>query len=173
MRSCTGDKSWQKKRNELTRVQLPAIIHLTRLGFKYFGKISEDSAGTIFDADTNILRQIFIEQFVKLNPGYAGEAEQVLLSIKQELDNDDLGRSFYKRLTMVSPVRLIDFEHPENNVYHCTGEFTCKRDQDEFRPDITVFINGIPLAFIEVKKPNNQGGMVAEMERMNSLRFPQ
>ena len=161
-----------EKRNELTRVQLPAIIHLTRLGFKYFGKISEDSAGTIFDADTNILRQIFIEQFVKLNPGYAGEAEQVLLSIKQELDNDDLGRSFYKRLTMVSPVRLIDFEHPENNVYHCTGEFTCKRDQDEFRPDITVFINGIPLAFIEVKKPNNQGGMVAEMERMNSLRFP-
>lgn len=161
-----------EKRNELTRVQLPAIIHLTRLGYKYFGKISEESAGTVFDADTNILRQVFIEQFAKLNPDNAGEAEQMLVTIKQELDNDDLGRSFYKRLVSTYPIRLIDFEHPENNVYHCTGEFTCRRDQEEFRPDITLFINGLPLVFIEVKKPNNQGGMVAEMERMNSLRFP-
>ena len=76
-----------EKRNELTRVQLPAIIHLTRLGYKYFGKISEESAGTVFDADTNILRQVFIEQFAKLNPDNAGEAEQMLVTIKQELDN--------------------------------------------------------------------------------------
>ena len=46
------------------------------------------------------------------------------------------------------------------------------RDEDEFRPDITLFVNGLPLVFIEVKKPNNIGGMVAEAERMNKLRFP-
>ena len=95
-----------EKRNELTRVQLPAIIHLTRLGYKYFGKISEESAGTVFDADTNILRQVFIEQFAKLNPDNAGEAEQMLVTIKQELDNDDLGRSFYKRLVSMLLVSL-------------------------------------------------------------------
>ena len=33
-------------------------------------------------------------------------------------------------------------------------------------------MNGLPLVFIEVKKPNNIGGMVAEAERMNKLRFP-
>ena len=158
--------------NEATRVQMPAMVHLTRLGYNYFGKLTEDMAGTIFDPDTNILIDVFKSQFEKLNPEYKGEAEQTLRTIRQELDNDDLGRSFYKRLTSVSPIRLIDFQEPKNNTYHFTAEFTCKRDQDEFRPDITLFVNGLPLVFVEVKKPNNHGGMVAESERMNRQRFP-
>lgn len=158
--------------NEATRVQMPALVHLTRIGYTYFGKISEDMSGSVFDPDTNILIRIFKEQFAKLNPDHAGEAEAMLRTIRQELDNDDIGESFYKRLKAISPVRLIDFEHPENNTYHCTAEFTCKRDEDEFRPDITLFVNGLPLVFIEVKKPNNIGGMVAEAERMNKQRFP-
>lgn len=99
-------------------------------------------------------------------------ADEVLKDIILELDNDDLGRSFYKRLVSTSPTRLIDFDNPDNNAYHCTAEFTCERDNDSFRPDITLFINGLPLVFIEVKKPYNQGGMVAESERMNKVRFP-
>ena len=158
--------------NEATRVQMPALVHLTRLGYYYFGKINEDMAGTVYDPDTNILINIFKEQFEKLNPEHKGEAEQILRTIRQELDNDDLGQSFYSRLSSVSPVRLIDFDNPKSNTYHCTAEFTCRRDQDEFRPDITLFINGLPLVFVEVKKPNNHGGMVAESERMNRQRFP-
>lgn len=158
--------------NEATRVQMPALVHLTRLGYNYFGKINEDMAGTIYDPDTNILINVFKEQFEKLNPEHKGEAEQTLRTIRQELDNDDLGRSFYSRLLSVSPIRLIDFDNPKNNTYHCTAELTCKRDQDEFRPDITLFINGLPLVFVEVKKPYNHGGMVAESERMNRQRFP-
>lgn len=158
--------------NEATRVQMPALVHLLRLGYQYYGKINEDMAGKEYDPDTNILINVFLSQFEKLNPSRKGEALSVLHEIRQELDNDDLGRAFYNRLTSVSPIRLIDFENPENNVYHCTGEFTCKRDQDEFRPDITLFVNGLPLVFIEVKKPNNTGGMVAESKRMNDQRFP-
>lgn len=158
--------------NEATRVQMPAMVHLTRLGYNYFGKLTEEMAGTVFDPDTNILIDVFKSQFEKLNPEYKGEAEQTLRTIRQELDNDDLGRSFYKRLTSISPIRLIDFQEPKNNTYHFTAEFTCKRDQDEFRPDITLFVNGLPLVFVEVKKPNNHGGMVAESERMNRQRFP-
>lgn len=158
--------------NEATRVQMPALAHLTRLGYTYYGKITEEMSGSQYDADTNILINIFKEQFKKLNPEHIGEEEQILKSIRQELDNDDLGRSFYNRLSAVSPIRLIDFDEPKNNQYHFTAEFTCKRDQDEFRPDITLFINGLPLVFIEVKKPNNHGGMVAESKRMNNQRFP-
>lgn len=158
--------------NEATRVQMPAMVHLTRLGYSYFGKITEDMAGTVYDPDTNILINIFKEQFEKLNPAHTGEAEQILKTIRQELDNDDIGRSFYKHLSTVSPVRLVDYENLKNNTFHFTAEFTCKRDQDEFRPDITLFVNGLPLVFIEVKKPNNHGGMVAESERMNQQRFP-
>lgn len=162
----------RSKFNEATRVQMPAMVHLTRLGYQYFGKITEDMAGTVYDPDTNILINVFKEQFANLNPDYRGEAEQMLRTIRQELDNDDLGHSFYKRLSAISPVKLIDFENPKNNTYHFTAEFTCKRDQDEFRPDITLFINGLPLVFVEVKKPNNHGGMVAESKRMNNQRFP-
>ena len=110
--------------NEATRVQMPALVHLTKLGYTYFGKISEERAGTVYDPDTNILIKVFKKQFEKLNPERAGEALQVLREIRQELDNDDLGRSFYSRLTSVSPVRLIDYDNPSNNAYHCTAEFT-------------------------------------------------
>ena len=49
------------KFNELTRVQMPGLVHLTRLGYQYFGKIKEESAGTVYDPDTNILLEVFEE----------------------------------------------------------------------------------------------------------------
>lgn len=157
---------------EATRVQMPAMVHLTRLGYKYFGKISEDGAGTVYDPSTNILLEVFQSQYEKLNPNPSISFSQIIQDIRNDLKNDDLGRAFYTRLKSVSPVRLIDFEHPENNKFHFTAELTCKNGQDEFRPDITLFVNGLPLVFVEVKKPNNSGGMVAESQRMNRQRFP-
>lgn len=160
------------KFSEATRVQMPAMVHLTRLGYYYFGKIHEAEAGTTFDGDTNILLEVFKSQFEKLNPGHEGEWAQTLRDIRKELNDDDLGRGFYNRLKSVSPVKLIDFDNVRNNTFHFTAEFTCKNGQDEFRPDITLFVNGLPLCFVEVKKPNNHGGMVAESSRMNKERFP-
>ena len=161
-----------KQFSEATRVQMPAMIHLTRIGYTYFGKLSEDKNGIVYDGDTNILLSVFEQQFKKLNPGHEGEFIQVLKDIRKELNDDDLGRGFYNRLKAVSPVKLIDFDNIKNNTFHFTAEFTCKNGQDEFRPDITLFVNGLPLCFVEVKKPNNHGGMLAESERMNKERFP-
>lgn len=161
-----------KQFSEATRVQMPAMVHLTRLGYKYFGKLSEDMSGIVYDGDTNILLQVFETQFKKLNPGHEGEYIQVLKDIRKELNDDDLGRGFYNRLKAVSPIKLIDYDNIGNNTFHFTAEFTYKNGQDEFRPDITLFVNGLPLCFVEVKKPNNHGGMVAESSRMNRERFP-
>lgn len=161
-----------KQFSEATRVQMPAMVHLTRIGYTYFGKLSEDKNGTVYDGDTNILLSVFEQQFKKLNPCHEGEYLQVLKDIRKELNDDDLGRGFYNRLKAVSPIKLIDFNNIGNNTFHFTAEFTCKNGQDEFRPDITLFINGLPLCFVEVKKPNNHGGMLAESERMNKERFP-
>lgn len=158
--------------NEATRVQIPGLVHLTRIGYTYFGKISEEDAGTVYDPDTNILIDVFKKKFGELNPGQEGLFNQTLQEIRQELDYNDLGKQFYKRLKAVSPIRLIDFDHIEKNDFHCTAEFTCKNGQDEFRPDITLFVNGLPLCFIEVKKPNNREGIVAERRRMYNKRFP-
>jgi type I restriction enzyme R subunit len=83
------------------------------------------------------------------------------------LDYEDLGKEFYKRLISKSGTILIDYEDFENNKFHFVTELTYKRDDDEFRPDITLLIHGMPLVFIEVKKPNNKEGIFAEIERIN------
>lgn len=159
--------------NEATRVQIPAMVHLTRLGYKYFGKIHTSQAGSVYDGDTNILLDVFKSQFEKLNPDSKNTWDNVLADIRKELNDDDLGKQFYKKLLAVLPDKLIDFDNINNNTFHFTAEFTCKNgEEDNFRPDITLFINGLPLCFIEVKKPNNPGGMLAESKRMNEVRFP-
>lgn len=58
-----------KLHNEKTRVQMPAIVHLTRIGYKYIGKMYEENAGDDFDSDTNILIRKFHYAFTRLNPG--------------------------------------------------------------------------------------------------------
>ena len=50
--------------NEDTRVKLPAILHLTRLGYKY---ISLKDTSYEFDSETNIIKNIFREQFFRIN----------------------------------------------------------------------------------------------------------
>ena len=52
-------------------------------------------------------------------------------------------------------LKYIDWEHPENNLFHVTEEFAVE-SQDKLhnaRPDIVLFINGIPFAVIECKAP--------------------
>lgn len=51
--------------------------------------------------------------------------------------------------------QYIDWKHPENNVYHVTEEFSVLRTErsDTYRPDIVLFVNGIPLVVIECKSP--------------------
>lgn len=158
--------------NEATRVQMPALVHLTRLGYNYIRKINEEQANIVYQPETNILIDEFKKQFIKLNPEYADQVDDTLENIKNELENNDLGKQFYKRLVSESPVKLIDFKNINNNSFCFTAEFTCKNGNEEFRPDITLFINGLPLVFIEVKRTNNQGGMLAESNRLSDLRFP-
>ena len=135
--------------NELTRVQIPALIHLNRLGYEYIGKINESMAGKIYDEETNILLEVFSAQFQKLNPQFKDQVDTVLKEIKDELDYNNLGRSFFERLQKVSPYKLIDYDNIENNTFHYTGEFTCKNGEDSFRPDITLFINGLLMRLLQ------------------------
>ncbi|MDO5017533.1 MAG: hypothetical protein Q4E10_04120 [Porphyromonas sp.] len=51
--------------NEATRVQMPEMLHLARIGYKFFGKIHEHGAGSVYDPDTNILLGVFEEQFAE------------------------------------------------------------------------------------------------------------
>ena len=68
----------------------------------------------------------------------------------------------------INGLRIIDLEDDSRNTYHIVTELTYRNGEDEFRPDITLLINGLPLAFIEVKKPNNRDGIIAEHNRINT-----
>jgi len=149
--------------NENTRVKIPAILHLCRLGYNYLSL-----SGAKIDESTNIFTDIFAESILRINPDLEpGEVKRIFENVSLALDGEDLGRSFYNMLTSTSGVRLIDLKDFKNNSFHVVTELTCKNGDDEFRPDITLLINGMPLAFIEVKKPNNHEGILAERERIN------
>ena len=144
--------------SEDSRVKIPCILHLVRLGYRY---LSLKAAA--WDIDTNIFPTLFNEAIARINPDLSAEdIARLLADVKLLLDNEDLGKAFYERLTERSGSRLIDFENFDNNSFHVVTELTCKNGNDEFRPDITLLINGMPLAFVEVKKPNNREGVLAE-----------
>lgn len=150
------------KFTEDSRVKLPCILHLVRLGYQY---LSLKNATR--DEGTNIFPDIFHESVARINPGVeSANIERLLDDVKLALDNEDLGQAFYEKLVARSGIRLIDFTDFSNNSFHVVTELTCKNGDDEFRPDITLLINGLPLVFIEVKKPNNREGILAERNRI-------
>ncbi len=158
----------RKDFSELTRVQIPAALHLMRMGYTYLSRNSKEIEER--DPDTNILVSVFKEQFLTFNNYLTDEDfERELANIKLELDQNDLGRSFFKRIQGQEGAVYIDWENPEANTFHLALEVTCQNGQDEFRPDIVVFINGLPLSYIEVKQPNairdGKTGIQSEQDR--------
>lgn len=148
--------------SEDSRVKIPCILHLVRLGYRYLSL-----KNAIWDEETNIFPDLFRAAIARINPGIeSDDIDRLLTDVKLSLENEDLGNAFYEKLTERSGIRLIDFADFDNNSFHVVTELTCKNGDDEFRPDITLLINGMPLTFIEVKKPNNREGVLAERNRI-------
>ncbi len=148
--------------SENTRVKIPCVLHLVRMGYQY---LSLSDAN--WDVDSNIFTDIFKNNIARLNPEIdAKEIVNILVDIKLSLDNEDLGKAVYDMLTTSSRIKLIDYDNFRNNSLHVVTELPYKNGEEEFRPDITLLINGLPLCFIEVKKPNNHDGILAERQRI-------
>jgi type I restriction enzyme, R subunit len=161
--------------------QIPALMTLIRLWYKYIsplealdargGKqsnviletilrkqlhkinsISKGSSYTTVFSDANIEAGIRALKDVPFNEWYISATEYVynLLTLWKTLDQSIDGdkKSFN--------LQYIDWKHPENNVYHITQEFSVLRSwsNETYRPDIVLFVNGIPLCVIECKRPD-------------------
>ncbi len=140
--------------NEITRVQIPALMHLAKLGYNFISQKDKPN----LDTATNILIDSFTQAFERLNP--TKNAQDSLTEMKKRLNYDDLGKSFYEYL-LKSENQIIDFYNPNNNLYEMMTELPYK----SFRPDITLFINGLPLVNIEVKQPYAEQGIKEEKDR--------
>ena len=154
--------------NENSRVKIPALIHLARLKYDYLS-LKQYNGGICYK--TNIFKSLFWDGINRINGCNMSEqdVDRLLDELTIKLSNDDLGRAFYKiLLDGINDLRIIDLEDESRNTYHVVTELTYQNDEDEFRPDITLLINGLPLAFIEVKKPNNRDGIIVEHARINT-----
>ncbi len=102
-------------------------------------------------SEANINAAIIALRDLPIQDGYmqANMAFYDLITLGKSLDQTVLGdrKSFQ--------FHYIDWTHPENNVYHVTEEYAVLRSerQDTYRPDIVLFINGIPIVVIECKSP--------------------
>ena len=159
--------------------QQPAIDLLTAMGYTYISPADCDKQrGSRYHV---LLRDILRGQLRRLNRYvYAGaENEFSAANIERAMEDLDepltdglvrtsekiydallLGKSYPETVgegKMLSfNLRYIDWETPQNNMFHVTEEFAVdSRDrQHNARPDIVLFINGIPFAVIECKAPH-------------------
>ncbi|MFY3792563.1 type I restriction endonuclease subunit R [Ureibacillus sp. MALMAid1270] len=170
--------------DEMTISQKPALAVLQRLGYTYIpAEQAEQMRGNLYNV---LLRDVLDEQLRKINRyEYKNEyyafsennIQQAIRDLDEPLTNGlvkaneaiyetiMLGRSYTEFLPDGSKqsftLQFIDWDNIENNVFHVVEEFSVERaDGKLVRPDIVLFINGIPLAVIECKKASismNQG----------------
>lgn len=159
--------------------QQPAIDLLTAMGYTYISPADCDKQrGSRYHV---LLRDILRGQLRRLNRYvYAGaENEFSAANIERAMEDLDepltdglvrtsekiydallLGKSYPETVgdgKMLSfNLRYIDWDNPQNNVFHVTEEFAVDSQdrQHNARPDIVLFINGIPFAVIECKAPH-------------------
>lgn len=159
--------------NEDMRVKIPATIQFLRLGYEY---------QSLREADIDFNTKIFINRFKPALEKINGrkfsfdEIKEILFEINSVIKNNDLGKEFYNWLiNPLERVKIFDVQNWENNDFAVVDELPFSviegTAQGSFRPDINILINGIPMGFLEVKKPNNEGGIQREFERMINKRL--
>ncbi|HEV8082687.1 MAG TPA: HsdR family type I site-specific deoxyribonuclease [Chitinophagaceae bacterium] len=162
--------------------QIPALQLLQKLGYKYLSPeealqlrsnkttyvILEDvlrkqlkeinsekrisSTKTTYISDANIENGIRALKDLPMNEGYISACETAYnlitlgKSLEQNIDGDK--KSF--------TLQYIDWKNAENNVFHVTEEYSVMRStsKEHYRPDLVLFVNGIPLSIIECKRPD-------------------
>lgn len=161
--------------NEDTRVKIPATIQFLRLDYDYQSLKTDD-------VDIDFHTKIFVNRFkpslerINKREFTYDEMKIILTDIHNVIKNNDLGKEFYNWIVNpLDKVKLIDFENFDNNDFAIVDEMPFSivegTEEGSFRPDINILVNGMPLAFLEVKKTNNEGGIQKEFDRMINKRL--
>ena len=156
--------------------QIPALQQLINMGYRYLSpeKAMVERGGR---ASNVLLENILRDQLKKINRiRYKGDvylfSEENIQSAIQKIKNvqyDGLQKTneaIYDLITLGTSLEqtiesdsksytlnYIDWKNPANNVFHATAEFSVERarSMETARPDIVLFVNGIPLVVIECK----------------------
>lgn len=159
--------------------QIPALLLLQKVGFKY---LSPSEVEAMRGSTSNVLLKPVLEESLRKintieykgnsypfsNHNISGAVEKIsnpalvdgLIITNENLYHIlTLGTSFEETIEgdrKSFSLKYIDWEHPENNIFHVAEEFSVQRvgSYREYRPDIVLFVNGIPLVVIECKRPD-------------------
>ena len=157
-------------------VEQVALSWLSNLGWQvaYGPEIAPDTPGAERDDFTQVvLEERLRDALFNLNPGLPASALETGLRSLINPDGPTLetrNRAFHKALShgVTVPVRrddgtmsgepaaVVDFENPDNNDWLAVNQFTVKENQSTRRPDIVLFLNGLPLGIIELKNPADE-----------------
>ena len=139
-----------------------------------------------------VLERRLRDALADLNPGMTAEALDDALRRLTHPDGSTLearNRSFHRLLVdgvtvehragdgsiRGAQVRILDFENPANNGFLAVNQFTVTENRNTRRPDIVLFVNGLPLGVIELKNPADEDATIWtawQQLRPTRLSFP-
>lgn len=138
--------------------------------FQNLGYTHQYGPDIIRDYTSPLLESVLRDSLVRLNKGLPIEAIAEAISklkafesgsqlqknmiFMDYLQNGITVRYYVKGEERNSLVYLIDYEHFERNTFYVVNQFTFLENGNNRRPDIIVFINGLPLVLIELKSPS-------------------
>lgn len=160
-------------------IELYAIEELESLGYSYiYGpEIAPDSDMPQRDAyDQVVLIDHLRTAIAKLNPTIPSIAQEDALKQVMRIGSPDLltdNEAFHRMLTegisvtyqkdgnqRGDKIRLIDFDTVENNSFYVVNQFTVIENNNNKRPDVILFINGLPLVVIELKNAVDENATI-------------
>ncbi len=147
-----------------------AIELLEKQGFSYlYGpEIAPDSDNPMRDSFDDVLLEGVLKAAIdRINPSIPTDARTEALSQVKRINSPELmtnNETFHRFLTegvnvtfrdgsedRGNYVWLIDFDNLENNEFHLLNQFTITHNQQNKRPDVILFVNGLPLVVMELK----------------------
>jgi type I restriction enzyme R subunit len=156
-----------------------AIELLERQGYQYIyaPDIASDSDTPERSSFEDVLLLERLRTAVgRINPGVPADAREDAIRQLQRLNSPELisnNETFHRMLTEGVNVSyqkdwinrgdlvwLVDFKNPENNDFLVTNQFTVIENDVKKRPDIILFVNGLPLVVIELKNPADENATV-------------
>lgn len=145
----TPEEAMQLRGGKTTNVILEEVL---RKQLKEINSIKVSTNKTSFFSSDNIERGILALKDLPMNEGYINACETAYnlitlgKALEQSIDGDK--KSF--------TLQYIDWTNLENNVFHVTEEYSVMRStsKEHYRPDIVLFVNGIPLCIMECKRPD-------------------
>ena len=163
--------------NEYTAVQEPMLRYADQIGWTY---VSQEQAMQMRRGYTELyFIDVLKTQLMILNRGILDESrcqeivrQLTLLNPTLEGNQDALSWLRGERSIFVPAedryrnVTLIDYDNPDNNLFHVTDEWTQQGVVHRNRADVVFLINGIPVAIVETKSANKQDGLAEGVDQI-------